>query len=416
MGKIMECGAQCSTPKSREALAIVTDDYMDVMALDPKSHMTTVTVASHFLYEKSRPDILLGPGGALHLSDATYEQVAYNHVRIRGPRWEPEPEGEYTLKLEGARTTGYYTAVVGAFRDPILISQLDIIISTLEGFIKEKMDKVPYDLKIHRYGINGVMGPLEPDNSLPKEVCVVVQARGATQEIANQIASGCKFGFCHIGYKGQVATAGNFAWPFTPCEMPAGLLAEFCVYHIMHKSDPVTLCPIKALTIEGTNTYIQSTRKPFLNISLLQSLTHPAILTLGSVRPVLVNGVSKIKEPKTYYLQPEPEAGTCYLADIASVVRSKNAGPYELTLDVIFDNLDTYEKFKSFDLLHKSVIAKLYSITEKEVLVSMYWDQAMAYKATIVRPQVSGGFGESDTHGSQQHVPLMYIKVPIARE
>jgi hypothetical protein len=61
----MECGAKCSTPKSREALAIVTDDYMDVMALDPKPHMTTVTMASHFLYEKSRPDILLGPGGAL---------------------------------------------------------------------------------------------------------------------------------------------------------------------------------------------------------------------------------------------------------------------------------------------------------------------------------------------------------------
>ena len=102
MGKIMECGAKCSTPKSREALAIVTDDYMDVMALDPKPHMTTVTMASHFLYEKSRPDILLGPGGVLHLSDATYEQVAYNHVRISGPRWDPEPEGEYTLELEEA--------------------------------------------------------------------------------------------------------------------------------------------------------------------------------------------------------------------------------------------------------------------------------------------------------------------------
>jgi hypothetical protein len=174
MGKIIECGAQCSTPKSREALAIVSDDYMDVMALDPKSHMTTVTVVSHFLYDKSRPDILLGPGGALHISDATYEQVAYNHVRLRGPRWEPELEGGYTLKLEGARTTGYYTSVIGTFRDPILISQLDIMISTLESFIKEKVDKVPCDLKIHRCGINGVMGQLEPDTSLPKEVCVVV--------------------------------------------------------------------------------------------------------------------------------------------------------------------------------------------------------------------------------------------------
>jgi hypothetical protein len=54
------------------------------------------------------------------------------------------------------------------------------------------------------------------------------------------------------------------------------------------------------------------------------------------------------------------------------VARSKNAGPYELTLDIMFDNKDTYEKLKAFDLLNKSVIAKLYYITEKEVLVSMY--------------------------------------------
>lgn len=146
MGKILECGAQCSIPKSREALAIVTEDYVDVMALDPKSHMTTVSVASHFLYEKSRPDILQGPGGSLHLEDTTYEQVGYNLVRLRGARFEPEPEGEYTLKLEAARTIGFYTVVIGAFRDPILIAQLDYLISTLKAMIKERLGDTPYDL------------------------------------------------------------------------------------------------------------------------------------------------------------------------------------------------------------------------------------------------------------------------------
>jgi Domain of unknown function (DUF4387) len=98
------------------------------------------------------------------------------------------------------------------------------------------------------------------------------------------------------------------------------------------------------------------------------------------------------------------------------VIRSKNAGPYLLTLDVMFSSPSLYKFIKSFNLLNASVIAKLYSIPEKDVVVSMYWDQAMAYKATIVRPRVSGGFGESDTHGSQQHVPLLFIEVPIPRE
>jgi hypothetical protein len=128
------------------------------------------------------------------------------------------------------------------------------------------------------------------------------------------------------------------------------------------------------------------------------------------------NGVARAKEPKVYFLKPDPEAGTCYLGDVASVVRSKNAGPYTLTFDVMFNDDVLYKKLKALDLLNKSVIAQLYSISEKDVLTSMYWDQAMAYKATIVRPQISGGFGETDTHGSQQHVPLLFLKVPIPRE
>ncbi|KAH8890709.1 hypothetical protein GQ53DRAFT_782384 [Thozetella sp. PMI_491] len=397
---LFSCGGQCSIPKSREALAIVTDEYVDVMALDPKSQMTSVSVASHFLYEKSRPDILQGPGVTLHLASATYEQIAYNHVRVRGPKWEVESAEEYTLKIEGARTAGYYTAVIGAFRNPILISQLDYLLNTLEVMVKEKMCNVEFGLKIHRYGIDGVMGRLEPDKSLPKEVCVVLQARAATQQLANQSASGCKFGFCHIPYPGQLATAGNFAWPFTPCEMPSGPLAEFDVYHIMHKCDPVALCPIRAITVQGTNTYLQ------------EALTLPK---LEQTQPVCAKEEPRMKAPRIYYLQAEPEPGTCYLADVTSVVRSKNSGPYELTLDVMFGDNDTYEAFKSSNLLNKATIAKLYSIPEKEVLVSMYWDQAMAYKATIVRPLISGGFAETDTHGSQQHAPLLYLKVPLPR-
>ena len=91
-------------PKSREALAIVRHDNFDVMPLDPKSRCTVTSVAAHFLYEKTRPDILHGPAGALLLPDTTYEQVDYRTVRVRGAKFEPEQQGEYTLKLEGART------------------------------------------------------------------------------------------------------------------------------------------------------------------------------------------------------------------------------------------------------------------------------------------------------------------------
>jgi Domain of unknown function (DUF4387) len=128
------------------------------------------------------------------------------------------------------------------------------------------------------------------------------------------------------------------------------------------------------------------------------------------------NGISSIPTKRKYYLQPEPEPGTCYLADIASVIRSKNSGPYELTFDVMFNNQETYQKVKEAGVLNKTVIAEHYKLKETDIVASMYWDPAMAYKATIVRPATSGGFGETDTHGSQQHVPLMYIKCPFPRQ
>lgn len=119
--------------------------------------------------------------------------------------------------------------------------------------------------------------------------------------------------------------------------------------------------------------------------------------------------------PKNYYLTPEPAEGTCYLADVASVIRSKNSGPYELTFDVMFADQETYQKVKDTGLLTRQTISKLYNVPDNEVIACLFWDQAMAFKATIKRPQVSGGFGETDTHGSQQHVPLLYLMLPFGR-
>lgn len=128
------------------------------------------------------------------------------------------------------------------------------------------------------------------------------------------------------------------------------------------------------------------------------------------------SGKSKLlQSSKKFWLTPEPAEGTCYLADVASVLRSKNSGPYELTFDVMFPNTEVYDKVKNTGILTPETICKLYSVSEKEVLASLFFDQAMAYKATIKRPAISGGFGETDTHGSQQHIPLMYLKLPFGR-
>ena len=90
------------------------------------------------------------------------------------------------------------------------------------------------------------------------------------------------------------------------------------------------------------------------------------------------------------------------LIDVASVIRSKNSGPYELTFDVIFKDFDMYNKVKAAKAIDEKAFCRLYNIIKL-----VYFDPAKAVKVTIVRPIPSGALGETDVYGAQQHVPLM---------
>lgn len=101
------------------------------------------------------------------------------------------------------------------------------------------------------------------------------------------------------------------------------------------------------------------------------------------------------------------------LKDIANVIRSKNAGPFELTLDVLLKDQQMFEKLKEADIINKKVIAQLYQIPEEDVISIVYFPNAKAIKATIVRPLASGALGERDVYGAQQHAPLVNFTFEI---
>lgn len=101
------------------------------------------------------------------------------------------------------------------------------------------------------------------------------------------------------------------------------------------------------------------------------------------------------------------------LTDAARIIRSKNAGPYELTFDIIFKTRDIYEQVKRTQAIDARVFCELYGIDEKRVLSVIYFDPAMAVKVTILRPVVSGALGESDIYGAQQHAPLLGMELAI---
>lgn len=101
------------------------------------------------------------------------------------------------------------------------------------------------------------------------------------------------------------------------------------------------------------------------------------------------------------------------LVDLASVIRSKNSGPYELTFDVIFKDFDSYHMVRDNKVFTPELIAELYHIPVGDVMGVIYFDPAKAVKATIVRPMPSGNLGETDVYGAQQHAPLMNFSFKV---
>ena len=101
------------------------------------------------------------------------------------------------------------------------------------------------------------------------------------------------------------------------------------------------------------------------------------------------------------------------LRDVASVIRSKNAGPFELTLDVLLKDDESFRLLTENDVINKSVIADLYKIPESDVIAIVYFPNALAVKATIVRPLASGNMGERDVYGAQQHAPLVNFEFEV---
>ena len=100
------------------------------------------------------------------------------------------------------------------------------------------------------------------------------------------------------------------------------------------------------------------------------------------------------------------------LSEIARVIRSKNAGPFEITFDIIFSDRTTYERVKRTGLIGRNLFSRLYRVPE-EHCDFLCFDGACAFKCTIPRPIAAGDIGDSDVYGTQQHAPLLTVEVPL---
>lgn len=100
------------------------------------------------------------------------------------------------------------------------------------------------------------------------------------------------------------------------------------------------------------------------------------------------------------------------LADAAAVLRSKNAGAHFVTIDVMFDDRERYERVRDSDAFSAAAVADRLGVPESDVQFFEY-EPGLAFKITIPRTVPVSSPGDSDVFGAQQYAPILEMDVPV---
>ncbi|MGO8856568.1 MAG: DUF4387 domain-containing protein [Steroidobacteraceae bacterium] len=104
-------------------------------------------------------------------------------------------------------------------------------------------------------------------------------------------------------------------------------------------------------------------------------------------------------------------AATLRLRDLAVCIRSKNAGPFMLTIDLFFSGPEDCRRVIDAHVLTPESIAAIYRVDAATVKI-IYVAQANALKVSLPRARAAGDVGDCDVAGGQQFAPLMDLAVP----
>ena len=100
------------------------------------------------------------------------------------------------------------------------------------------------------------------------------------------------------------------------------------------------------------------------------------------------------------------------LDDLALEVRSKNAGPFWMTLDVFLRDDEAYRIAE--ELITPDLIAELYQVAPDSIHIFRV-PYLRVVKVSFPRPLSQGSLHDRDMHAGQHHVPLANIPISGSR-
>lgn len=98
------------------------------------------------------------------------------------------------------------------------------------------------------------------------------------------------------------------------------------------------------------------------------------------------------------------------LDEVCRQVRSKNAGPFWVTVDLFFKGEEMYRRYRDSPSLGPEFFARLYG-TDAEQVKRLPVDSLHMVKISYSRPHPQGWSGERDMHSGQQFARLLNVEM-----
>lgn len=100
------------------------------------------------------------------------------------------------------------------------------------------------------------------------------------------------------------------------------------------------------------------------------------------------------------------------LGSLARLIRSKNAGPWMLTIDIMFPDEDIYDLVLESGAVQAAEISRLINVPAQDLEIYFY-AAANAIKISYPRSVPNGHRLDNDLFGGQQFAPLVELVIPL---
>ena len=99
------------------------------------------------------------------------------------------------------------------------------------------------------------------------------------------------------------------------------------------------------------------------------------------------------------------------LGALARQIRSKNAGPFWITIDIFLKNDEDYRLAAAEGFLTAERISRLYKVPAETIQI-FHLPNLRVVKISYPRRSPQGSIHDADMHAAQQYIPLMSVLTP----